>query len=267
MKKAMVLTHVGRTASFEELLAKYKTAGFEGVEIPLTETGGWVSMDSTREDLLALKRSADRVGLAIHSIMAGLLWGKPLSDPDPEVRGQGVAVVQKALEVASLLGADAVLVVPGVVNEAVPYEDAYDRSQAALGELAPKAAQHQVALAVENVWNKFLLSPREMVRYLDEIGSPWVGAYLDVGNIVLYGYPQHWIRSLGSRLKKVHLKDFSSSGFTFLLQGDVNWPAVRDALQEIGYQGYLTAELGPYRHFPEVMLQHTSTSIDAILGR
>jgi L-ribulose-5-phosphate 3-epimerase len=267
MKKGMVLTGIGESDSFEELLGRYKAAGFEGVEISISETGGWISLDSTEEDLVALKQKADNAGVEIHSIMGGLLWRNPLSDPDAKVRERGMMVVEKALEAGAIVGATAVLVVPGVVNETVCYEEAYDRSQAAIKELVPKAAEQRVVMAVENVWNKFLLSPREMVQYIDEIGSEWVGAYFDVGNIILYGYPEHWIRSLGGRLRKVHLKDYGRNGFTYLLQGDVNWPAVRAALEEIGYEDYVTAELGPYQYFPEVMLQHTSSSIDAILGK
>ena len=266
MKKGMVLTQIGETASLEALLARYKSAGFEGVEVPFSETGGWINLDSGSTELKGLRQKADAAGLEIHSIMGGLLWQWPLSHPDSKVRDKGMMVVEKALNAASALGATAVLVVPGVVNESVRYEEAYERSQAAIRELVPKAAEQRVAIAVENVWNKFLLSPREMVGYIDEVGSEWVGAYFDVGNIVLYGYPDHWIRSLGTRLKKVHLKDFGANGFTYLLQGDVNWPAVRAALEEVGYEDYLTAELGPYKFYPEAMLQHTSASIDAILG-
>jgi hexulose-6-phosphate isomerase len=145
-----------------------------------------------------------------------------------------------------------VLLVPAVVDPATPYRVAYERSQKHIRELIPLAEELKVVIAVEEVWNKFLLSPMEFARYVDEFKSPWVRAYFDVGNVVLYGYPQDWIRTLDNRIKKVHLKDFKvlstgfspfSAEFVNLGDGDINWPEIRKSLDEIGYQGTVIAEL------------------------
>jgi len=264
MKKGMVLAGF-KDLPLEKLLAEYKKAGFDGIEIVMREEGGWLGLETTEEEAIQLRKAVEDAGLEVHSVMGGLLWQYRLSDPDPKVRAKGMMVVERGLERARWLGASALLVVPGVVNEETSYEEAYERSFAAIRALASKAEQEQVSIAVENVWNKFLLSPREMVRFIDDVGSEYVGAYFDVGNIVTYGFPEQWIKSLGSRIRKVHLKDFGRQGFTYLLQGDVNWPKVMDALREVGYDDYLTAELGLYRTYPEQMLRDTVQAIEEIM--
>ena len=150
------------------------------------------------------------------------------------------------MECARDLGADTVLLVPAVVNENTRYADAYTRSQQHIRKLLPHAERLKVVIAVENVWNNFLLSPLEFARYIDEFRSPWVKAYFDVGNVLAYGWSEDWIRTLGKRIHRVHLKDFRRGPrqFVNLLEGDVNWREVRRALEEVGYTGYLTAELG-----------------------
>jgi hexulose-6-phosphate isomerase len=138
--------------------------------------------------------------------------------------------------------------------------------------LAPEAERLGVSILVENIWNKFLLSPLEMRSLIDQVGSPRVGALLDTGNLIAFGYPEQWIRILGQRIKEVHLKDYRESvggvgGFVGLLEGDVNWPEVMAALEEVGYDGFLTAEVFPYRRHGEAIVRHTSESMDRILGR
>ncbi len=268
MKKGMVLTG-GYGDTFEEALQKHKDAGFQGVEIVTSEKGGWFSLDTTISGISALSAASQKVGVEIGSVMAGA-WKNPLSDPDPRTREKGQALVSKAIEGAQQMGAAAVLVVPAVVNDEVTYEQAWDRSQGVIRELIPEAEDAGVCLCVENVWNKFLLSPFDFCRYVDSFQSEAVRVYFDVGNVLVYGYPEHWIRSLGGRIRKVHLKDFKTnigniSGFTNLLEGDVNWPRVVEALREIRYSDYLTAELGPFTHAPEEMLSQTSSAMDAIL--
>ena len=154
-------------------------------------------------------------------------------------------------------------VVPAVLNEDVGYGDAYKRSQKHIRTLLPLAAELKIVIAVENVWNKFLLSPLEFARYVDELDSPWLKAYFDVGNVIVYGYAQDWIRTLGDRIVKIHLKDFKRKGYqwTNLLEGDVNWKQVRSALDEIGYDGFLTPEL---RGGDEAYLTDLSGRIDKI---
>ncbi len=212
-----------------------KKCGFEGVEnSPMADS-------AAAKELGTLARQA---GVPIHSLCYGG-WGAPLSDPRPEVIDKGLAGMEAALRSAKDQGAEAVLLVPAVVNEEVGYGEAYSRSQANIRKLLPLAAELRVTIAVENVWNKFLLSPVEFARYVDEFDSPWLKAYIDVGNMILFGFAQDWVRTVGKRIIRIHLKDFKREGYqwTNLLDGDVNWPQVRKALAEIGYCSYLTTEL------------------------
>jgi len=192
-------------------------------------------------------------------------WHAPLSDPNPEVRKKGLEGMETALRSAKVMGADTVLLVPAVVKEDVRYADAYKRSGEHIRKLLPLAEQLDVIIAVENVWNKFLLSPLEFARYVDEFDSPWLKAYFDVGNVILFGYAQDWIRTLGKRTVKIHLKDFKRKGYqwTNLLDGDVNWPQVRRALDEVGYDGFLTPEL---RGGDEAYLTDLAKRIDRIFA-
>jgi len=214
-----------------------------------------IGASESDDELRRLKAIADATGMEIPSIMGGPHWQFPLSDPDPKVRKKCADSFQHALETAHLVGADTVLLVPGVVNENVTYEEAYARSQAEIRELAKVAEASQVYLGLENVWNKFLLSPLEFVQFIDEIGSPYVQAYFDCGNILTYGYPQHWIRTLGARIKKV----------TYLLHGHVTWAEVRKALADVGYDDYLTVELPPYPQAPELMVYDSARQLDRII--
>jgi hexulose-6-phosphate isomerase len=257
MKKGICIGSL--PGSLEEKFRLAKEAGYDGVEI------NTVDSDEESEKLKAL---ADGVGLEIPSIMNSAHWQFPLSSPDPEVRKKSVDGMMKSLASASIVGADTVLLVPAVVNEQVCYEDAYETSQKEIRELAKVAEEKKIFVTIENVWNKFLLSPIEFARYVDEIESEYVQAYFDVGNILLYGYPQHWIRSLGSRIKKVHVKGFKvgPKSFTYLLDSDINWAEVMKALREVGYDNYITAEMPPYSSFPEQMVYDTSTHLDRIFG-
>jgi len=256
MKKGICIGSLPGTT--EERFRLAKDAGFDGIEINTVDTD---------EESRKLKSIADSVGLEIPSVMNSAHWEFPLSSPDPEVRQKSVNGMMKSLASASIVGADTVLLVPAVVNEQVCYEDAYATSQKEIKELAKIAEERKVFIAIENVWNKFLLSPIEFSRYIDEIGSEYVAAYFDVGNILLYGYPQHWIRTLGSKIKKVHVKGFKvrPMAFTYLLDSDVNWAEVMKALREVGYDGYITAELPTYRSFPDQMVYDTSAHLDRIL--
>jgi hexulose-6-phosphate isomerase len=191
-----------------------------------------------------LGKLARETGVPIHSIVYGG-WHAPFSDPDSKVIEKGLQGMETALRSAEAMGADTVLLVPGVVKETVGYGDAYKRSQEHIRKILPLAEELRVIIAVENVWNKFLLSPLEFARYVDELDSPWLRAYFDVGNVIIYGYAQDWIRTLGRRIVKIHLKDFRRKGYkwTNLLDGDVNWQQVRRSLDEIRYRGFMTTEL------------------------
>ncbi len=245
-------------------------AGFETFEVAVGEAGP-VSLDTSEKDATAMARYARRLGVELVSAASGLGWQYPLSSPDKAVRAQGAEALEKTLQIAQWLGAGSVLVVPGVVTPEVGYDVAVENALAEIQRLRPAAEKLRVAMAIENVWNKFLLSPLEMRDFIDQCESEYVGAFFDIGNIVLYGFPEQWIRILGGRIKSVHAKDFRASagnmdGFVMLLEGDVDWPAVVAALNDVGYAGPLTAEYGAYTHSLETTLQHCKASLDTIIA-
>lgn len=248
-----------------------RDAGYDCVELNVNPDGGaGLTMETTAKEADAISSMAQEYGLRIGSVSTSLLWRFPLSSPDPEVRAQGRRIVQKEMELAERLGADTVLVVPGAVNASTSYEECYNRSRKELELLIPEAEKRGVKIGIENVWNRFLLSPLEMKRYVDDFASPHLGAYFDVGNILLYGFPEQWIRILGKRIFKIHVKDFKTGvgtghGFVPLLAGDVNWPEVIAALREIGYTDALTAEVGIYANSPLQAVYDTANQLEAIL--
>ncbi len=260
MKKAIYLDcAMGKGASLEEKFEVIKDAGFDGVEIPTMPQKG---------DIEKVKKLSKTTGLEVHSVMNSGHWQFPLTSPDAEAREKCKAGMRTSLENAAEVGADAVLLVPAVVNPEVSYEDALKRSREGIEDLLPTAEKVKVKIAVENVWNKFLLSPVEFSEYVDSFKSEYLGAYFDVGNILLYGYPEQWIKTLGKRIVKVHLKDFrvDSRTFVYLLQGNVNWVAVMKALREVGYDGYVTAELfPPYPTCSSQTAYDASVHIDKIM--
>ena len=264
----------------EETFRIAKDAGYDGIEPAFAATGP-VSLESSRDDLLRFRDGAEKAGLEIPSVTGGLYWATPFTSDDDAVRAKALEIAQAHLRAANVLGAETVLLVPGVVHAffiencpVVRYDLAYERSQAAMAELAPLAEELDVHIGVENVWNKFLLSPLEMALFVDEIDSSHVGVYFDVGNVVPFGFPQDWIAILGKRIRKVHFKDFkadasvqSMAGFVDLLQGDVDWPAVMAALATVGYDGYVTAEMIPqYKHHPIQRIYNTAASLRTILA-
>ncbi|MBR2860851.1 MAG: sugar phosphate isomerase/epimerase [Clostridia bacterium] len=256
-----------------------KDAGFDGVEVAL-DFQGPVSMESTKEDILAVKKMAEEVGVELYSVACGLYWDFNYTSDIEANREKAKEITKKQLQVASWLGCDSILVVPGAVDvvfnpasEVIPYDVAYDRALSALKELAPFAEELKVNIGVENVWNKFLLSPIEMRNFIDEIGSDFVGSYFDVGNVAYIGYPEQWVKILGKRIKKVHFKDYrravgSLDGFVDLLAGDVDYKAVMEAFASIGYEDWATAEMiPPYKQYSETIIYNTSNAMDKILGR
>jgi hexulose-6-phosphate isomerase len=194
-----------------------------------------------------------KAGLPIHSVMNQEHWRSPLSSPDPAVVERSLEGMRTSIANARLWGAATVLLVPAVVNAETRYADAWERSQRHIRKLIPLAAEAHVAIGIENVWNKFLLSPVEFAQYVDDFRTPWVRAYFDVGNVLLMGYPQDWIRTLGKRIAKLHFKDFSFKtdpairkrvpDFVPLLEGEVDWRAVHAAIADTGFQGTATVEL------------------------
>ena len=250
LRKALQFGMLPKELSDVEKFNLARKCGFAGIEgSPVQD------LDAARE----LGKKARDAGTPIHSIVFG--WGGPLSDPNPDKVKQGLTGMQNALKSAKALGAETVLLVPARVTETVGYGEAYKRSQENIRKLIPAAEDLGVIIAVENVWNKFLLSPLEFARYIDELESPFVKAYFDIGNVIIYGFSQDWIRTLGKRIVKIHLKDFKRSGYQWknLLDGDVNWPQVRRALDEIEYNGFLTTEL---HGGDEVYLKDLAARID-----
>jgi L-ribulose-5-phosphate 3-epimerase len=217
-----------------------KAAGFDGIE-PMSHMSQTEVLDAFHA-----------TGLSAASVCCNTHWKNPVSDPDPEVRAIGVRGLEQALRDAKAYGATSVLFVPAVVNKQVTYKDAYTRSQTEIRKVLPLAQELGVKIAIENVWNHFLLSPLEAARYIDEFDSPAIGWHFDVGNVITFGWPAQWISILGKRIQKLHIKEYSlakrdktgpSSGFDVkFLEGDDDWPAVMKALDEIGYQGWGIAE-------------------------
>jgi hexulose-6-phosphate isomerase len=234
-KKAFMLGGV-RSGPILPTFELLKEAGFQGVEL--------VSPNKLDRD--EVLKARDKTGLVIHGVSGSRHWQDTLSDPDPQVVERGLAAIRQEMEDCKAYGGTTVLVVPAVVTPKVSYRDAWTRSQSAIKTLIPDAERHGVKLAIEEVWNKFLLSPVEFTRYVDEFQSPAVGAYFDVGNVVEYGYPQEWIRELGKRVLKVHIKEYKKEKrFSYPLgEGEINWPEVRQALIDVGYDGWVTAEVG-----------------------
>ncbi len=240
-------------------LALAREAGFDGVE---------VNTIADEQQAQTLRTEADRLGLALHSVMDSLHWQCPLSSNDEATRRKGVENVRLSIRTAQIVGADAVLVVPGVVNERTTYEDCFVNGRRSLEELLPAAEEAKVRLCLENVWNKWLLSPVEFRQFVDSFQSDYVQAYFDVGNIVFYGFPQHWIRTLGPTLRKVHVKGFDAGkrDFCWLLEGTIGWPAVIAALRDVGYDGYVTAEMPTYPSLPDQAVRDIAVHLDRILG-
>lgn len=236
LKKALQLGMLPEKLSNAEKFKLAKACGYEGIEA------------SPMADLDAAKKmgeTARAAGIRIHSVLYGG-WEAPFSDPDPKVIEKGLKGMETALRTAHAMQADAVLLVPVVVNAKATTAEAFERSHQHIPKLLPLAEELKVVIAIEEVWNGFLLdSPKEFARYIDEFKSPWVGAYFDTGNVLKYGQPEEWIRVLGKRTVKVHLKDFIKKGekWVNLRDGDVNWPEVRKAFSEVGYTGFVTPEL------------------------
>jgi hexulose-6-phosphate isomerase len=261
IKKSVLIDMLPKELSYAARFALAREVGFEGIEMQTI---------ARPEEAAEIREAAAKTGLRIHSVMNMDHWRLPLSSSDPAVVTRSVQGMETSLKNAALWGADAVLLVPAVVDAKTGYRDAYERSQRVIRErLLPMARDLKVIIAVEEVWNKFLLSPIEFARYVDEFASPWLKAYFDVGNVVMFAFPQDWIRTLGPRIVKVHLKDFNFDGsngrFTWkaIGEGDIDWPEVRRALHDIGYNGYVTTEVSGGG---AAVLKEISTRVDRFLA-
>lgn len=276
MKKGINVWSFPSNMSISSKLKITKDAGFDGIELSLDEEGE-ISLKSSHQDLLKVKHLAEDFNIQIPSVATGLYWKYSFTSNDYFIRQKAKDIVKKQLEVASILGADTILVIPGIVGadfipncEIVEYHKAYERSLETFMELKKEAESFKVSIGLENVWNKFLLSPLEFRDFIDKINSSYVGIYLDVGNVLYTGYPEHWIKILERRIKKIHLKDFKQkignlNGFVDLLSGDVNFPKIIENLKTTGYNGYLIAEMAPYKYYSDQIIYNTARSLDRIL--
>ncbi len=257
IKKGVLLEMLPDKLSYADRFKMAREVGFEVVQAPATPD---------KRIAEEIKKAADGASVRIDSVMNMDHWKYPLSSGDPAVVDKSLAGMRTSLHNAKLWGADAVLLVPAVVNPQTSYLHAWTRSQAQIRKLIPLAEELKVVIAIEGVWNKFLLSPLAMATYIDEFHSQWIQSWFDVGNVVLYGYPQDWIRTLGKRIIKVHLKDFKrkEDGYAWvnLGDGDVDWRAVRQVCGEIGFSGSATVELEPG---DEAYLRDVSNRVDRLL--
>jgi hexulose-6-phosphate isomerase len=240
-----------------EAIAEAKQLGFDGIELCIGSQGP-LTDKTTQAECKDIVATAKKTGIEIAGVASGESWGSSPTASDPAVRARIIDFTKKALQVTKWLGTNAYLFVPGAVDvfflpdaEVIPYDVCYKRAREAVRKLVPTAEKLGVSLCIENVWNKFLLSPLEMRDFIDSFKSRRVGSYFDAGNVLLTGYPEQWIRILGRRIRRVHIKDFKKSvgtaeGFVDLLEGNVDFAAVKKALAEIKYNGYVTAEMIPY---------------------
>ncbi len=259
-KKGVLYDMLPSNLSMEDRFKLAKDVGFDGVEAPPI---------SDPNDAEKMRTAAEAAGIPIHSVIYGG-WDPTLSDPDPAKVEQSLKNAEAALHGAKIMGAETMLLVPGVVNAQTRYVDCYNRTQKNVHKLIPLAEKVGVVICIEEVWNNFLMSPLEYCRYIDEFKSPWVQAYFDVGNVVRFAWPQDWILTVAKRIKKVHLKDFKGGPglwgdghFCPLLEGSIDWHAVREAFRTIDYNSFMTTEL---QGGDEAYLRDVSSRVDKILA-
>ena len=268
--------------SLEQCLQLAKDAGFDGIELNY-DLENDLSPKSGSAEYHAIRRQAEQIGIAISGVCSFLFWPYPMTTSDPAKRARSLELAGKMTQAAHDLGTENLLVVPGAVH--IPWRDDYEpvandvcdrRAREAIGQLLPAAEKLGVNLNIENIFfNGYLMSPGEMAEFVDSFDSPRLHVHFDTGNIMLFQFPEHWIRILGARIQNVHFKEFSKKGtdyslesFRPLLDGTTNWPAVVAALDEAGYRGYLTFEyFHPWVHYPEALVYQTSDSLDRMLAR
>ncbi len=267
--------------SLRQCLQLAKDAGFDGIELNY-DLDSELSPKSGTAQFQAIRGMADEIGIAISGLCSFLFWPYPLTSNDPAERARGMELAALMTQAAHDLGTDNLLVVPGAVH--MPWRADHDptpndvcdrRAREAIARLLPGAEKLGVHLNIENIFfNGYLMSPFEMVDFVDSFSSEFVQVHFDTGNIMEYQFPEHWIPILGKRIRNVHLKEYSKKStdhsleaFRPLLDGTTNWPAVLQAFADVRYEGYLTFEyFHPYLHFPEALIYQTADSLDRMLG-
>ena len=268
--------------NLEECLRLAKAAGFDGIELNY-DLDNDLSPKGTTADYTRIRQLADRIGIQISGLCSFLFWPYPLTSNDAAKRNRGIELAGMMTRAAHDLGVENLLVVPGAVHipwrtdhEPVPNDVCDKRAREAIGKLLPTAERLGVSMNIENIFfNAYLMSPGEMIAFVDSFKSERLRVHFDTGNIMMFQFPEHWIVQLGSRIKNVHLKEFTKKGtdysletFRPLLDGTTNWPAVMEAFGAVNYKGYLTFEyFHPYPHYPEALVYQTSDSLDRLLGR
>lgn len=272
MKKSINAWSIPDEVSFEEMFRQISAAGYDGIELNLDSPGRSahsLDMDSGPSLFAQIRSLSKEYRLPVCSISSSLYGPDTLGSCTPAGREKGRDYVRKQLECARELGADGILVVPGGIGPEVSIQRAYENCQESLGGLTGEIAAGKVKVGLENVWNNFFASPVDMRNFIDELGCPNIGAYFDVGNVMIFSYPEHWIEILGERIVKIHVKDFLRTGanagtFVNLLEGSIDWKKVMDALRRAGYDGYLTAEVSAIPEHPQFLYDTTCMALRRI---
>jgi L-ribulose-5-phosphate 3-epimerase len=277
MKKSIGDNMVPKGWTQAQGLDLIKKATYDGVDVWIAPNG-WVQMSTTDAELTQLRRTVESAGLVVTNVSSELNWMFPISSSDKRIRDYGIRVVQRQIEAAKLLGCSVILVVPGLVIPNENYNDVYKRSVEALQELAPIAGSAKITIGCEpnTCYQRFLLSPREYFHFLDEVASPWVRVFLDTANAHDVGYAEQWILILRNYLTQIHMRDTlykrghsdEETTSTCLFLGDNDWPAIRNALDQVGYDGWLIAEPHPrYKYARDLQFYQAAAAIDRFIAR
>ena len=264
MKKGVNAWIYPSNFKIDKILEVSAQIGFEGVELNLDEE----SLKMPKKEIKAIAEKAASLGLELPSLCSGLFWKYNLASQDEKIRAKGTDIIKKGCEFAADIGALVLLVVPAVALPEVTYLQMWDWSRQSILKAIPKAEACGVTIGIENVWNKFLYSPLEFKRFIEEFSSPNVKAYFDVGNMHFLSFSEQWIRYLSGLMACVHIKDFHRPTMQFkpLLEGDVQWSEVMKALRETGYDGFLNVELSPYPGHPLKSAMDSKSALDIILS-
>jgi hexulose-6-phosphate isomerase len=268
--------------TLRQCLELAKRAGFDGIELNY-DLDNDLSPKAGPKEYQAIRKTAEEIGIAISGLCSFLYWPYSLTDNDPARRARGLELAGLMIQAARELGTDNLLTIAGSTyipwlpdREPVPFDVCDRRAREAMGKLLPQAEKAGVSLNVETIWfNGYLTTPQEMNEFVDRFHSDRLRVHFDTGNVMLFQFPEFWIPVLGKRIKNVHFKEFSKKGsdhtlesFRTLLDGTTNWPAVTEALEGAGYEGYLTFEyFHPFLHYPEALVYQASDALDRITGR